>query len=57
MLGGILPFGFEVGDLMLLLLLLYLYVESGDEEFLIILVVLGYTLYKSHGGKPLTKFF
>ena len=57
MLNGILPFGLEVGDLMLLLLLLFLYTQSHDEEFLIILVVLGYTLYKSHGGKPLTKYF
>jgi hypothetical protein len=35
-----LPAGLESGDLALLLLFFFLYVESGDEEFLIMLAVL-----------------
>jgi hypothetical protein len=35
-----LPLGLELGDLGLLLLFFLLYIESGDEEFLIILAVL-----------------
>ena len=39
-----LPFGLDVGDLMLLLILFLLYLDSKDEEFLIILAVLGFSL-------------
>ncbi|MDR1330059.1 MAG: hypothetical protein LBK23_10720 [Oscillospiraceae bacterium] len=38
--GLSLPLGLELGDLGLLLLFFLLYIESGDEEFLIILAVL-----------------
>ena len=34
-----LPFGLDAGDIMLLALLFFLYTESGDEDFLIILAV------------------
>ena len=32
-LNAMLPFGMDIGDLLLLLLLFFLYLESGDEEF------------------------
>jgi len=35
-----LPFGLEIADVVLILLFLFLYIESGDWEFLIILVFL-----------------
>ncbi|MDR0838204.1 MAG: hypothetical protein LBN99_01020 [Oscillospiraceae bacterium] len=38
--SGGLPFGLELADIALLLLFLFLYLESGDEEFLIILAFL-----------------
>lgn len=50
-LNGMLPFGFETGDLLLLLMVFLLYTESGDEEFLIILAALAYSLYKSHADQ------
>jgi hypothetical protein len=40
LLGKILPRGIEAGDIVLLLLFLFLFMESGDEEFLIILAIL-----------------
>ncbi|MDR2615731.1 MAG: hypothetical protein LBC28_04035 [Oscillospiraceae bacterium] len=40
-----LPFGLEPGDIALLLLFFLLYIESGDEEFLIILVALAAGLF------------
>ena len=47
--GGLnLPFGFDTGDLIILALLLFLFIESGDEEFLIILGFLAYSIYKEH---------
>jgi len=48
-LGGLnLPFGLDTGDLIILALLLFLFLESGDEEFLIILGFLAYSVYKEH---------
>ena len=43
-----LPFGLSSGDLVMLALLLFLYIESGDEEFLIILGFLVYSIYKDN---------
>ena len=37
--GGILPFDLDSADLLLLLVLYFLYRESGDEEFLMILAI------------------
>lgn len=51
MLGAFLPGGLETGDLLLLLVLLFLYIESKDEEFLIILAVVGYSIL--NGDKAL----
>ena len=45
-LDGLLPFGLETGDLILLVLFLFLFIESGDEEFLIILGFLAYSFFK-----------
>jgi hypothetical protein len=45
-----LPFGLDTGDVIILGLLLFLYLESKDEEFLIMLGVLGYALYSEHKG-------
>ncbi|HHT17462.1 MAG TPA: hypothetical protein GXZ77_07120 [Papillibacter sp.] len=41
-----LPFGLDLGDILLLLLLLFFYIESGDEEFLIILAFLVFSIIK-----------
>jgi len=43
-----LPAGSDVdfGDILLLLILFFLYTESKDEEFLIILIVLGISIFK-----------
>jgi hypothetical protein len=46
LLGGLLPFGLEVGDIVLLLLFLFLFLESGDDEFLIILAFLAIGVIK-----------
>ena len=42
----LLPEGIDTGDIMLLMLLLLLYTESGDEDFLIILIVLAFGLFR-----------
>ncbi len=42
-----LPFGLDLGDVLVLLILLLLYLDSGDEEFLIILAVLGYQMIRN----------
>lgn len=41
-----LPFGLDVGDLLLFLLLLFFFLESGDEEFLIILGIIAFSIFK-----------
>jgi hypothetical protein len=43
-----LPFGLDLSDLIILGLLFFLFIESGDEEFLIILGFLAYSIYKEH---------
>jgi len=43
-----LPFGLDTSDLIILALLLFLFLESGDEEFLIMLGFLAYSVYKDH---------
>jgi hypothetical protein len=45
-LDHLLPAGFDVGDILLLLFLLYFFIESGDEEFLIILGVIAFSIFK-----------
>ena len=46
----ILPEGLDPGDLFLAAMLLFLYSESRDEDFLIILIVVGISLF--HKDKP-----
>ena len=41
-----LPFGLDITDLLLFLLLLFLFLESGDEEFIIILVIIAISIFK-----------
>lgn len=43
-----LPLGLDTSDLIILGLLLFLFIESGDEEFLIILGFLAYSIFKDH---------
>ncbi len=43
-LSGLLPKGMDAGDIMLFLMLFLLYSDSGDEDFLIIMAVLFFTL-------------
>lgn len=40
---GLIPKGIDIGDILLFAILLLLYLESGDEECLIILAVLFFT--------------
>lgn len=40
-----LPEWLDMSDVILLLLLFFLYLESGDEDFLIILVVVGFSVF------------
>ena len=49
LLSGILPDWLETGDLVLLILLLFLYIESDDSDFLIVLAVIAFSIYKSAG--------
>ena len=44
-LGSILPEGLDSGDLFLAAMLLFLYSESHDEDFLIILIVVGLSIF------------
>ena len=44
--GGILPKGIDTGDAFVLLLLLLLYIDSRDPDFIIMLIVLGYDVLK-----------
>ncbi len=46
MLSSILPEGLDAGDIFLAAMLLFLYSESGDEDFLIILIVVGLSIFK-----------
>ena len=41
-----LPFGLDIGDVLLFLLLLFLFLESGDEEFIIILAIIAINLFR-----------
>ncbi|MCL2408978.1 MAG: hypothetical protein FWC96_05105 [Oscillospiraceae bacterium] len=50
-LEGGLPLGLELSDLVILALLFFLFLESGDEEFLIILGFLAYSIFKDHRDK------
>ena len=42
--GGLLPFDLDTSDILLLLVLYFLYRESGDEEFLIILIITAFSM-------------
>ncbi len=44
-LAALLPDGVDAGDLLLCALLLFLYLESHDEDFLIILLVVGFSIF------------
>lgn len=44
--SGVLPKGMDWGDILLLALFLLLYLESGDEDFLIILIVVAFSIFK-----------
>ena len=46
LLKGFLPQNIDTGDLLLLLVFLLLYLESEDEDFLIILIVLGLSIFR-----------
>ena len=48
-LGSLIPAGIDTGDLLLLAILLFLYLESRDQDFLIILIVMGYSMFKKEG--------
>ena len=45
-LSSLLPAGIDAGDILILLVLLFLYIESKDEDFLIILAVLAFSILK-----------
>ena len=47
LLNSILPKGLDFGDILLFLVLFLLYVETKDEEFLIILIVSAFTFISS----------
>ena len=44
---NILPDGLDSGDLMLLIILLLLYIESDDSDFLIVLAVIAFSIFKN----------
>lgn len=50
-LGALLPEGIDSGDLFLAAMLLFLYSESHDEEFLIILIVVGLSIFRKDKDK------
>jgi hypothetical protein len=43
---GLLPYGLDSGDILLFLILFFLYTESGDEDFLVILAVVAFSILK-----------
>ena len=49
LLGDLLPAGLDTGDLFLAAMLLFLYSESKDEDFLIILIVVGLSIFHKDG--------
>ena len=44
-LGRILPAGIDPGDILLAVMLFLLYIDTKDEDFLIILIVVGYSIF------------
>ncbi len=46
LLSSILPGNLDAGDILLFLILFFLYSESGDEDFLIILAVVAFSILK-----------
>ncbi len=48
--GFALPFGMDAGDLLLLLVLLLVWLDSRDEEFLIILAVMAFSILRGHSS-------
>ena len=49
LLSELLPAGLDTGDLFLAAMLLFLYAESKDEDFLIILIVVGLSIFRKDG--------
>ena len=45
-LSSLLPAGIDAGDLLLVVMLFLLYIDTKDEDFLIILIVVGYSMLK-----------
>lgn len=45
-LKSVFPDWLDPGDLILLLLMLFLYIESEDDDFLIMLIVVGFSIFK-----------
>lgn len=45
----------DAGDLLLLAVLLFLYVESKDEDFLVILIAVGVSIFKKDTGASTPK--
>jgi hypothetical protein len=52
MLGALLPEGLylDIGDIILLLLLVLLYIDSGDDEFLVILGFMVFAMFKKRSA-------
>ena len=46
---SLLPAGIDAGDLLLIVMLFLLYIDTEDEDFLIILIIMGYSILK--GGR------
>ena len=51
-LRSLLPAHTDAGDLLLLAILLLLYHDTGDEDFLILLAVMGLEILKDRGRHP-----
>lgn len=45
-LTSLLPAGLDAGDLLLAVMLFLLYIDTHDEDFLIILIVVGFSMFK-----------
>ena len=43
---SLLPAGLDAGDLLLAVMLFLLYIDTHDEDFLIILIVVGFSMFK-----------
>ena len=50
-LTSLLPSGLDAGDLLLAVMLFLLYIDTHDEDFLIILIVVGFSMFKGSGSQ------